>query len=99
MKIQGATALVTGANRGLGRHLAQQLRDRGANVYAGARTPGSVGLAGVTPVQLEVADPASVRAAVDGIAAGDVEILADEVSANVRAGLAGGVAAPYPTFA
>jgi NAD(P)-dependent dehydrogenase (short-subunit alcohol dehydrogenase family) len=28
MKIQGATALVTGANRGLGRHLAQQLRDR-----------------------------------------------------------------------
>jgi NAD(P)-dependent dehydrogenase (short-subunit alcohol dehydrogenase family) len=63
MKIQGATALVTGANRGLGRHLAQQLRDRGANVYAGARNPGSVDLSGVTPVQLDIADPASVTAA------------------------------------
>ena len=42
MTIQGATALATGANRGLGRHLARQLRDRGANVCAGARNPGSV---------------------------------------------------------
>lgn len=28
MEINGRTALVTGANRGLGRHLAEQLRDR-----------------------------------------------------------------------
>ena len=32
MEITGKTALVTGANRGLGRHLAQELRDRGATV-------------------------------------------------------------------
>jgi NAD(P)-dependent dehydrogenase (short-subunit alcohol dehydrogenase family) len=45
-------------------------------------------------------DPADIaRTAVNGIAAGDVEILADEVSNNVRARLAGGVAALYPALA
>ena len=63
MEINGQTALVTGANRGLGRHLAQQLRDRGATVYAAARNPASVDLDGVTPVALDVTDPASVEAA------------------------------------
>ena len=51
MEIAGTTALVTGANRGFGRHLAEQLRDRGATVYAGARNPASVDLSGVTPVR------------------------------------------------
>jgi len=37
MEITGKTALVTGANRGLGRQLAAELRDRGARVYAVAR--------------------------------------------------------------
>jgi len=63
MEITGQTALVTGANRGLGRHLAQQLRDRGAHVYAAARNPESVDLDGVTPIALDVTDPASVEAA------------------------------------
>src|SRR3984957_8032575 len=60
MEITGKTALVTGANRGLGRHLAQELRDRGATVYAAARNPESVDLAGVIPIALDVTDPASV---------------------------------------
>ena len=63
MEITGKTALVTGANRGLGRHLAQELRDRGATVYAAARNPASVDLAGVIPIALDVTDPASVAAA------------------------------------
>jgi NAD(P)-dependent dehydrogenase (short-subunit alcohol dehydrogenase family) len=63
MEITGKTALVTGANRGLGRHLAQELRDRGATVYAAARNPQSVDLAGVIPIALDVTDPASVAAA------------------------------------
>ena len=63
MEINGRTALVTGANRGLGRHLAQQLRDRGATVYAAARNPASVDLDGVTPIALDVTDPGSVEAA------------------------------------
>ena len=38
MDITGKTALVTGANRGLGRQLAAQLRDRGARVGQAGRT-------------------------------------------------------------
>ena len=62
MEITGRTALVTGANRGFGRHLAAQLRDRGAIVYAAARNPAAVDLPGVTPIALDVTDPASVAA-------------------------------------
>ena len=45
MKISGSTALMTGANRGLGRHFAQQLLDRGASkVYATARLTNGIRL-------------------------------------------------------
>ena len=63
MQIAGATALVTGANRGLGRHLAEQLLARGATVYAGARNPDSVNLPGAIPVRIDVTDEASIAAA------------------------------------
>ncbi|MGW7673657.1 SDR family oxidoreductase [Streptomyces sp. NPDC054775] len=63
MKLNGSTALVTGANRGLGRHFAEQLVQRGATVYAAARNPESVDIPGVIPIQLDVTDPASVAAA------------------------------------
>jgi NAD(P)-dependent dehydrogenase (short-subunit alcohol dehydrogenase family) len=44
--------------------------------------------------------PAAVaKLALDGVAAGDPEVLADELSRNVRQGLAGGVPALYPQFA
>ncbi len=42
-----STVLVTGANRGFGRHFAEQLVAQGAKVYAGARRPETVDLAGV----------------------------------------------------
>src|SRR5258708_13205330 len=42
-QIEGTTALVTGANRGLGMAFVQALLDRGAaKVYAGARNPGTL---------------------------------------------------------
>jgi NAD(P)-dependent dehydrogenase (short-subunit alcohol dehydrogenase family) len=64
MDIQGSIAIVTGANRGMGRHFAQQLLERGAaKVYAGSRRIESVDLPGVEPVQLDITDPASVAAA------------------------------------
>jgi NAD(P)-dependent dehydrogenase (short-subunit alcohol dehydrogenase family) len=71
--LAASTALVTGANRGFGRHLAEQLAQRGAKVYAAARRPESVDLDGVTPIQLDITDPESVAAAV--AAAGDVTLL------------------------
>lgn len=40
MTISGATALVTGANRGIGAEFVRQLRERGARrIYAATRTP------------------------------------------------------------
>jgi NAD(P)-dependent dehydrogenase (short-subunit alcohol dehydrogenase family) len=85
MEITGQTALVTGANRGLGRHLAQQLRDRGANVYAAARNPESVDLDGVTPIALDVTDPASVEAA--AAATHGVSILVNNAGSSTRSSL------------
>jgi NAD(P)-dependent dehydrogenase (short-subunit alcohol dehydrogenase family) len=73
MEIGQATAFVTGANRGFGRHLASELLARGATVYAGARDPARVDLPGAVPVAIDVTDPASVAAA--AAATGDVTLL------------------------
>ncbi|MBM0233052.1 SDR family oxidoreductase [Micromonospora sp. STR1_7] len=88
MKITGSTALVTGANRGFGRHLAAELLSRGATVYAGARNPDSVDLPGVTPVRLDITDPASVAAAAE--LAGDVNLLINNAGIDSRANLLDG---------
>lgn len=85
MDITGKTALVTGANRGLGRLLAAQLRDRGAHVYAAARDPQAVDLAGVTPVALDVTDLASVAAAAQ--ATHDVAILVNNAGSSTGSSL------------
>src|SRR5258707_1379089 len=100
MKLAGSTALVTGSNRGLGRHLAEQLIARGATVYAAARNPASVDVPGAIPITLDITDPAPVaQLALDAVEAGQIEILADGMSANIRAGLAAGARALYPQFA
>ncbi|OUD00303.1 SDR family oxidoreductase [Streptomyces swartbergensis] len=82
MDINGATALVTGANRGIGRHLAAQLVERGAKVYATARRPTSVDLDGVEVLALDISDADAVVAAAR--AAGDVNLLVN------NAGIGGG---------
>ncbi|MGW7268154.1 SDR family oxidoreductase [Streptomyces sp. NPDC054842] len=63
MDLTNAVAVVTGANRGLGRHVAEQLLARGAKVYAAARRPETVDLPGVVPLRLDITDPESVLAA------------------------------------
>ncbi|MGS2648810.1 SDR family oxidoreductase [Streptosporangium sp. LJ11] len=74
MKIADSVALVTGANRGIGRHFARQLLQRGAaKVYATARTPELVDIPGVQVLRLDITDPASVAAV--AAAAGDVTLL------------------------
>src|SRR5271170_2169295 len=82
------TALVTGANRGLGKHFASQLVERGAKVYAGARRPETIELSGVEPVQLDITDPTSVRRAAE--VAGDVNVLVNNAGTSTRASLLSG---------
>jgi NAD(P)-dependent dehydrogenase (short-subunit alcohol dehydrogenase family) len=61
MKIDGSVALVTGANRGLGRVYARELVGRGAaKVYGAARDPAAVTEPGVTPLALDITDPERV---------------------------------------
>ena len=61
MRIEGSVALVTGANRGLGRAFARALVARGATkVYGAARDPGGVTEPGLTPVALDITDETSI---------------------------------------
>jgi NAD(P)-dependent dehydrogenase (short-subunit alcohol dehydrogenase family) len=82
------TALVTGANRGLGKHFAAQLIERGAKVYAAARRPETIDVSGVEPIQLDITDPASVRRAAD--VASDVTVLVNNAGTATRASLLSG---------
>ena len=74
MKTQDSVALVTGANRGLGLAFARALLAGGARkVYAAARDPASVNLAGVQPIRLDVTKPAEIDKVAGEL--GDVALL------------------------
>ncbi|MBL8838659.1 MAG: SDR family oxidoreductase [Alphaproteobacteria bacterium] len=74
MKIRGTVALVTGANRGLGKAFAAALRDAGAaKVYGAARDPAALAGTGLRPVRLDITRPEEVAAA--AAACGDVNLL------------------------
>ncbi|MDX3853064.1 SDR family oxidoreductase [Streptomyces sp. AK02-01A] len=89
MDIQNSVALVTGANRGFGRHLAAELLSRGAaKVYAAARNPSTVDLPGAVPLRLDITDPDSVARAAQ--AAPDVTLLINNAGISTHAGLVNG---------
>lgn len=59
MNVKASVALVTGANRGIGRAITEELLARGAaKVYAGARDVAGLDDPRLTPVALDVTDPA-----------------------------------------
>ena len=80
--IEGSVALVTGANRGIGRAIARALLDRGARVYAGARDPRSITDPELVPVQLDITDAAGVAAAAERC--GDVSILVNNAGVSTN---------------
>src|SRR5687768_1450119 len=75
MNPEETVALVTGANRGIGRALVEALLVAGVSrVYAGARDPDAVALhPRVWPVRLDVTDPATIETAARVL--GDVTLL------------------------
>ncbi|MFE5310834.1 SDR family oxidoreductase [Isoptericola sp. NPDC056605] len=89
MEIKNQTALVTGANRGIGRHFVTELLRRGAaKVYAAARNPASVDVPGATPLRLDVTDDDSVAAA--AALAQDVTVLVNNAGVAALAPFVGG---------
>ena len=85
MTDQQITALVTGANRGLGKRFAAQLVERGAKVYAAARRPETIDIPGIVPVQLDITDPESVARAAS--LAGDVNVVINNAGVATNASL------------
>jgi NAD(P)-dependent dehydrogenase (short-subunit alcohol dehydrogenase family) len=84
-QLAAQTALVTGANRGLGREFVNQLLERGVTkVYAAARDPQAIVATDsrVVPLQLDVTDPDSVARAAE--VADDVSVVVN--NAGILAG-------------
>ena len=83
--IAGTHALVTGANRGLGKAFVAELLDRGvAVVYAAARNPDTVDINDerVVPIRLDVTKPDDVSIAASRCA--DVSVLINNAGAMLR---------------
>ena len=89
-RIEGAVALVTGANRGIGRALTEALLTRGARkVYATARDPEALRALRderIVSLRLDVSDADQIRAA--GEAASDVELVFNNAGVALAKGIA-----------
>ena len=89
MDMHDSVAVVTGSNRGLGREFVAQLLERGAKkVYATARNPESVQIAGVTPLSLDITDPDSVARA--AAIAGDATLIINNAGISTSTSLMDG---------
>ena len=89
--LEGRTALVVGASRGIGLAIAQGLAEAGARTLLGARSADALAREAAAlgergfmaeAVRLDVADPDSIRAA--AVAHPDVDILVNVAGINLR---------------
>jgi NAD(P)-dependent dehydrogenase (short-subunit alcohol dehydrogenase family) len=97
----GAVALVTGANRGIGREVARQLAERGFQVILSARDGEQAKAAAeelatenggsVRPLTLDVADPRSISSAAQHVRAdpGRLDVLVNNAGIGSDFGVAG----------
>src|SRR5438552_3734032 len=75
MRIADKAVLITGANRGIGQALVEEALGRGAKrVYAGTRQPLIHPDERVTPMTLDVTNPAQIQAVVESIESLDLLI-------------------------
>ncbi len=100
-QLTGAVALVTGANRGIGREVARQLAQRGYRVLLSARDGGKATEAAlelaedtgadVTPLMLDVADPQSVAAVAERLRSdpGRLDVLVNNAGIGSDFGVSG----------
>ena len=89
LPIEGRVALVTGANRGLGREFARALV---VGVHVGFVDTDAT--AGIDAPKLAPADV--VARALDGLEAGEEEVLVDEISRASKSGLSRDLELLYP---
>jgi NAD(P)-dependent dehydrogenase (short-subunit alcohol dehydrogenase family) len=101
MSGDGEVALVTGANRGIGREVARQLAAQGYRVILSARNGEQAATAAsqiaastgatVTPLTLDVSSPASIQAASAQVAAdpGKLDVLVNNAGVGFDFGVAG----------
>ncbi|MGP9682105.1 SDR family oxidoreductase [Brachybacterium sp. AOP3-A1-3] len=82
--LSGATAVVTGSTRGIGRAITQRLLDSGANVIGLQRGAGSLG-PGHSCVGVDLSDPAArAQAVAEVLAEHEVDILVNNAGINLR---------------
>ncbi|MGZ5351095.1 MAG: SDR family NAD(P)-dependent oxidoreductase [Actinomycetota bacterium] len=90
-ELHGKRALVTGGNRGIGFEVVRQLSDLGMHVFLGTRelaagetAAAELGVRGITPLRIDVADPPSVAAARDELAPDGVDVLVNNAGVFPR---------------
>jgi 3-oxoacyl-[acyl-carrier protein] reductase len=77
MSLEGKTAVITGASRGIGAAVARLLHERGVNLGLASRSGDSLGLDDVVGLPTDVRDPAAIGALCDETASrfGGIDIL------------------------
>ena len=87
MDLDGTTVLVTGANRGIGRAIAEELSRRGANVLAGVRELDSQhaldGGANLTTVRMDLSGPDAIQASVEELRSRRVDVVVNNAGVFV----------------